>query len=131
MRCSNHEIGCKWFGQLGSLRDHLNDCGFVEVDCLFECNDSPLFKKDLDRHLTSECKMRTYECGYCGERDHYVNIQESHYSDCPEFPLPCPNNCSEVETFKRKLLDEHREICPLEKVGCPFVEEGCDATDLQ
>ena len=41
----------------------------------------------------------------------------------------CPNKCGE-ENIRRRLLDEHREICPLEVIDCPFAEEGCQAKDL-
>ena len=45
----------------------------------------------------------------------------NHYKQCYEYPLDCPNEC-EAENIKRKDMEEHKEICPLEAIVCPFSE---------
>lgn len=154
VKCNNHDKGCKWTGELGALKTHLESdggCGFVVVRCPNRCySDNRITisvqRKDLDRHLTTECSLRQYKCEYCGHEDTYrkmMNIhditdenqyrqisirikqffgfktpQHSHYDICPEFPLSCPNECG-TENIKRKNMDSHRSECPQERVQCP------------
>ena len=86
-------------------------------------------RKDLQHHLKVECKKRPYQCEYCNTRGTYGAITMVHYCTCPEFPVQCPNKCSAKEIRCRKL-DHHRKTCPLEAIGCPFAEEGCEARGL-
>ena len=145
VKCSNHGKGCKWTGELGALKTHLESdkgCGFVEVKCPNWCrrvfNVKLIQRKDLDRHLKSECDCRPYQCEHCGYKDTYHNItgkgkpsaflvwskETSHYDVCPEFPLTCPNICG-AGSIKRKNMNSHRNECPQEPVQCPFAEAGC------
>ena len=141
VRCANRNKGCDWVGELGESKDHLeaqDGCDYVEVECpngctqcrcfIFRCTCRPkrLARKDLQQHLLNECEDRPYQCEYCGIEDKFYKIKTFHYSVCKEFPVCCPNECGE-ENLKLKLLDKHRETCPLEKIGCPFAEEGCVA----
>ena len=78
--CSNHDKGCKWMGELGALKTHLESdkgCGFVEV--------------------------KQYQCEHRGHEDiitgkgtgikYWSNVfwfdmhVTSHCDDCPEFSL--------------------------------------------
>ena len=54
----------------------------------------------------------------------YQIITEIHYNECPNYPLDCPNQCGTME-IKRAEMDQHRSMCPLESVECPFKEAGC------
>ena len=158
VKCSNHGKGCKWTGELGTLKTHLQSdkgCGFVEVQCPNRCSGKVIVRhlfsvqycvksiqrKDLDRHLKTECDLRPYQCEHCGHKDTYHEITGKgcppahtvtmvwrkatfHYGKCPEFPLTCPNNCG-AGNIKRKNMDSHRSECPQEPVQCPFAEAGC------
>ena len=60
IKCSHHGEGCKWTGELGELKTHLeseNGCGFVTIDCPNNCPaiGQILLRKDLTKHLKSEC----------------------------------------------------------------------------
>ena len=136
--CPNKEKGCTWVGELSTQVDHIQShCGYVTVSCPRKCKES-LFRKDLEAHKSHNCLCRAYRCEHCGNRGTYHSITgecgqygpcrrhgDGHYSECPRYPLHCPNNCSETRTFKRKDIPNHRKRCPLEPVDCSFSEVGC------
>ena len=149
--CTYRKVGCEWEGELGDLNVHHNldsdnGCGYVEVECPYsnglqgkakyymECN---IRRKDLVNHMGEECEYRPYTCEHCGHKDTYMAItmgylagpvssarKESHYDQCPEYPLPCPNECG-IQQIKRKDMDDHHKCCPLERLDCPFKDAGC------
>ena len=140
IKCSNKGKGCKWTGELGELKTHLESergCGFVVIQCPNKCNVSyyaTLMRKDIEKHLNSECILRPYQCEHCGFKDTYENITGiyspkirlfmSHYEECPAYPLTCPNRCG-ASGIMRKDINNHRSKCPKELVECPFAEAGC------
>ena len=132
VHCTNHKAGCKWVGEMSSLQTHLDSdsgCGYVEVSCTNRCTFSfakikVMKRKDLARHLEQECLKRRYKCEYCENKSTYEIITRFHYSECPNYPLDCPNKCGTTR-IKRAEIDQHRSKCPLEPVGCPFKEAGC------
>ena len=141
VRCSNSGKGCWWVGELGVLKDHLDakdGCGHVDVKCPNKCSTistdgfviTTVMRKDLQHHLKVECEKRAFQCEHCGKKGTYINIVYLHYGRCLEFPLHCPNKCN-IKNIKRKEVDQHRKECPLEKIGCPFIAEGCEARNLQ
>ncbi len=140
VRCSHHEEGCEWVGELGDLQTHLDSkqgCAYEQVDCPYGCmtldeegqvyafTNARVRRKDLEDHLKNECDQRRYNCKYCGEEDTYKNITDYHYEVCPDFPFDCPNECGVTE-IKQKDLPAHQEQCPLEPEQCPFQEAGCE-----
>lgn len=148
IKCSNHNKGCEWKGELVSLMTHLlsvKGCDFVRVCCPNRCRSKEkgvkaVLRKDLTKHLQS-CDLRQFKCIHCGHRDTYTAIvggrhydmyycgprrftRAVHYDVCPEFPLTCPNKCG-INDIKRKDMSNHRSECPQEPVCCPFAEAGC------
>lgn len=140
--CPNRDKGCRWKDQLGHLEAHRTSesgCDYERIPCPNKCEDSiefdgivfPLsgnkhvYRKDLARHLTTECVNRSYCCEYCHTRDTYQIIVDFHYKQCPEHPVPCPNARCQVRNIKRKQLDDHLKECPEELIECPFAEAGC------
>ena len=152
IRCTHHKAGCGWVGELGGLKRHLeseNGCGYVEVPCPYSEKDysrscNVMRRKDLKTHMLNECMYRPYKCEHCNHEDTYqaitvgtkhnksynwplFHIQPrtlSHYDECPEYPLPCPNKCG-AKNIKRKDMDGHRKSFPLEPLDCPFKDAGC------
>ena len=176
--CTNHREGCGWVGELGGLKSHLDSdkgCGYVEVTCTNKGCGERVSRMDLQTHLQGECYYRPYECEHCGHKDTYTAItgeQEmktlrlsqssllsvpdreshssecpeyplacpnshysecpeyllacpnSHYSECPEYPLACPNRCG-VTGIRRRAMPDHHSSCPLEPLDCPFKDAGC------
>ena len=154
IRCTHHKAGCGWVGELGALKQHLeseNGCGYVNVHCPYSekhwrttqrgtpCN--VMRRKDLKTHMQNRCVYRPYKCEHCDYEDTYQAITgttalkknwwpsalgpRSHYNECPEYPLPCPNKCG-VKKIKRKDMDGHCKSCPLEPLDCPFKDAGCN-----
>ncbi len=145
VRCSHHEEGCEWVGELGDLQTHLNSkqgCKYEKVDCPNGCRSKlekgsscskelRFIRKDLYNHLREECDQRWYKCTYCGKEDTYRNIIHYHYlTSCPNFPLDCPHKCG-ATGIKRKDLPTHRGQCPLEPMPCPFKEAGCETRPVR
>ena len=126
IQCTKHEVGCQWVGKLGSLQTHLNSdegCGYVGVQCKNKCG-TEMKRKELEAHLVEQCPLRTIQCQYCEYENTYQTITAQHYIECPNYPLPCPNNCGTI-SIQRAAMDNHRSLCELEPVECPFQEAGC------
>ena len=138
IRCTNHREGCGWVGELGGLKSHLDSgkgCGYVEVTCTNKGCGERVSRKDLQTHLQEKCYYRSYECEHCGHKDTYTAItgnkerrtffkSKDHYSECPEYPLTCPNRCG-VTGIRRRAMPDHHSSCPLECLDCPFKDAGC------
>ena len=144
IKCTHHEEGCEWRGELGALKTHLesqNGCGYEDVECPNKCELLPgcilvLKRKHLKIHLSHDCYLRPYQCEFCGHKDTYIGITGrviaklpdlgyfGHQATCPEVPLTCPNRCGSKD-IKRNDMDSHRSRCPQERVECPFAEAGC------
>ncbi|XP_019861652.1 PREDICTED: TNF receptor-associated factor 5-like, partial [Amphimedon queenslandica] len=56
VRCTHHNNGCEWVGELRDLKKHTNpvngSCGFVEVKCPFGCPVAYLRKDTIDHEST-------------------------------------------------------------------------------
>ena len=155
LRCTNKERGCKWVGELGALKDHLesdNCCRYhtalptfwVALPTFWGSNRScgeVMERRHLTHHQKNECLYRQYTCQHCGyidtydaiagsgrirNRDSKIRCGRNHYSQCIEYPLDCPNECG-TENIKRKDIKIHRETCPMEPLDCPFQHVGCSA----
>ena len=128
--CLYKKHGCLWVGELGKLDKHLEEgkidgeCKFVLLSCSLSCG-KQIFRCDLGDHLTEECSLRTCTCEYCGYSSTYDVLTTTHYSNCPDYPVVCPNFCSK-EKLKRSSLDHHLLDCPDEVVSCSFNEMGCE-----
>lgn len=151
IKCNNHGKGCKWTGELGTLKTHLNSdkgCGFVFVDCPNKCKSSgaAMLRKQLAEHLESWCPLRPYQCKFCGFKDNYLRITGttvsipdvltvqgavSHYDKCLMYPVDCPNLGCGMYDIQRKDMALHRSVCPWERVNCPFTDAGCEMSDLR
>ena len=126
--CTNLKRGCDWIGELNEIANHLTSsgagCKFEDVCCSVGCGKT-LERQYLTGHVEKECPCRPTNCEYCNTVGEYQFIEGSHKQNCLEYPIPCPNNC-ELENFLRKLLEEHRKVCPLEIVQCEYHSVGCD-----
>ena len=127
IRCTNHREGCGWVGELGGLKSHLDSnegCGYEQVPCTNkECREE-VRRKDLHNHEQEKCNYRCFMCEFCGHKDNYKAITGHHYSECPEYPLACPNRCG-VTGIRRRAMPDHHNSCPLEPLDCPFKNSGC------
>ena len=125
--CSQKKHGCTWVGRLDELTKHLETdsvkgCKYALVSCSLSCG-KQLFRCKLSDHLSNECQLRPYTCKFCNYSSTYEDVTK-HFSSCLEYPLVCPNSCTQEE-FKRLNLDQHLLVCPNEIVLCAFSEMGC------
>ena len=107
-------------------------------------------RRFIAHHKDHECSYRDYTCEYCGKEDTYDAIAGTgriskttptfleavkgllmgsaptgnHYDICDHFPLKCPNECGE-SSIKRKEMETHLEVCPLQPLDCPYNDAGC------
>ena len=154
IRCTNKEKGCKWVGELGALKDHLesdNGCDYVMVTCsntgyevmqmrrptLTRCG-AAMERRLLTHHQKNLCLYRQYKCQYCGYIDTYDAIAGSGKKTNVGLMIGYGGNhysqCTEyplicpnecgAENIKRKDMKIHREICPLEAIVCPFTNHS-------
>ena len=128
--CPYQNEGCEVVTQLGELNIHKDECGFAKVVCSQGCG-RLICRKDLAEHCSNECLKRMIKCKYCGKEDHFETINDEHMTVCDECPVNCPWECNLADGIKRKNLVKHMEICPLEKVQCPFHDAGCDVMVLR
>ena len=131
VKCYECSRGCSWTGPLGDLDNHgSKDCGFKNVNCLNDCG-MEVQRRRLADHLAKRCPKRNFRCKYCGYQDTYELIIREHISECPKYPVSCPNNCT-PNTFVRATLKEHiEEVCPLQQVDCEYKSFGCTIVILR
>ena len=135
--CDYEEVECPNTGYEGACT------GWSVGIRLRECQ-KKMERRFLADHKDHECSYRDYTCEHCGEVDTYDVIAGSgrirktrpstwvwrsintgnHYAKCDHFPLECPNKCGERD-IKRKDMEAHLEVCPLQPLNCPYKEAGC------
>ena len=105
------------------IPNHCSSCPRELIACSFQRCPEKIERRYMKNHRET-CSHRPYECEHCGFRETYDFITRFHYNECPEYPLPCPNQCN-ARNIKRKKLSKHRKFCPLEPLDCPFKDAGC------
>ena len=121
IHCTNKK--CIWKGSLQDIEKHLSTCAFQIVECSNKCG-TQLKQSNLENHLVYKCPKRIVSCVYCHKEDEYQIINGDHNNECPDYPLPCPNNGCEKK-INQRLMIEHRDICPKEEVECQYSKIGC------
>ena len=128
--CVYVEEGCKWIGDLSKLEQHLaivdikGECQFVIVKCTVseQCKVT-VTRKSIADHTKGYCQYRQFKCKHCNYQT-YLVVTKEHFHQCPNYPVPCPNNCS-TNTYLRGELGTHLASCPEQEVDCTFSEIGC------
>ena len=98
--------------------------------CPLGCRDekgevSRVERRGVETHRTC-CPMRTVKCEYCSVSVKACDMN-GHLEVCEEFPIPCPNKCSEEFRVKRKDKSIHlSQECPLQETECPYSQYGCE-----
>ena len=134
--CPNQSQGCEETMKLEELQSHLatnnpNGCGYVSIECPNkDCSES-LLRKDLAHHYKSTCEKRKVLCKHCSKEGPYYFMVKWHMRECPGYPVHCPKNCGTTRSLRRKDLEKHKNVCPLESVPCPYQEVGCSEEMLR
>ena len=122
--------GCDWTNELSELLHHLEECELFPVACPLGCRDekgevSRVERREVETHRTC-CPMRTVKCEYCSVSVKAC-VMDEHLEVCEEFPIPCPNKCSEKFLVKRRDKSIHlSQECPLQETECPYSQYGCE-----
>ena len=126
VRCQLHKEGCKWTGELRDHQSHHDPdkrkCDYILLPCSFGCGET-IRSGDIREHLKSSCTKRQMNCQYCSYCSSYDIVTAKHLPICLQVPVTCPNNCKEVG-LKRKQLQAHIDVCPLQVISCPFTSAG-------
>jgi len=124
--CTNKGRGCEWQGEVNYIDNHLGSCEYEDVLCTSGCS-RIIQRRDLTKHVETECPCRKVNCQYCQLGGECQFIEGKHKEDCVNFPLTCPNKCGEGGgCISRKDLHEHRSKCPLEVINCEYQTMGCE-----
>ena len=137
MKCSNVDRECEWEGTVGTLEEHVATCEFTLLPCPNKCKDDDkdeiahLMRKDLEKHLETQCPQRHSKCQQCGEITTFVDIAtQLHDKTCKRKILPCPNtDCT--ETMPREDRKGHLEKCGYAEVPCKYQRLGCKVSMLR
>ena len=123
--------GCKWEGELGSLKQHLSadsttgQCEYVSVDCPNSCGER-VQRRNLEEHKSQHCPLRSFTCQYCNYEATYQDVTKKHWQVCKKYPVECPNGCGEKEIELQHLKEHLEKTCPLEVIECNFSFAGCE-----
>jgi TNF receptor-associated factor 4 len=127
--CKNEDKGCDWSGALESYETHEEECGWEEVVCPnFGCHEK-ILKRFIEEHLSVSCPRRKEKCSVCLEMVAYEDMP-SHPDRCPNVEVECSNLSCSVKLFRGEL-EVHQNICPKQKISCPYSEAGCSAEILR
>ena len=125
VNCTNK--GCEWKGELKYLLVHLNkgkregQCQYEVVTCVHSGCELKKQRQYLVKHEKNECNQRIVFCSYCKFRGTCQFIVNEHFSKCPQYPVPCPNECGCLDEMPRCDIQTHlSEECPLQSVECEF-----------
>ena len=123
-QCPDYPLPCANNGCEGKIKqclmtEHRTVCLYEMVRCSnrcgFECKRNELYK-----HLHNTCPKRIVSCPLCQSKAEHRSITGVHLTQCPDYPIPCPNNGCEKKT-KRCLMTQHRYTCPKEEVDCQYM----------
>ena len=128
VKCPNSSEGCEWQGELGDAEEHLQKtCQHQKLDCPNGCGAEKMEYTQLQKHSRYRCPNRSYKCPHCDHRGVYKDVTTTHYTNCEDFPLPCPAGCGLRRKRKRKNMESHLSTqCPEEYILCKYRMFGCD-----
>ena len=122
-QCPGYPIPCPNDGCEKNIKrclvtQHRDVCPHEMVMCSNGCG-FELKRHKLEIHLHNTCPKRIVSCPHCQRRGEHRSITGFHLTQCPDYPIPCPNNGCERK-IKRWLMTLHRYTCPKEEVDCQY-----------
>lgn len=125
IRCNLHKEGCGWVAELSQREAHIPTCLFVTVPCSNQCGEW-IRRKDVEDHLSKECKLRDVTCPHCHEVMKFPDLNHHEEESCQYVPKPCSNGCKKM--VRGKDIAHHEKKCPCATVTCP---NDCSAEFLR
>ena len=130
--CPHHKRGCKWSGEMSTVKSHLHaaqGCPYEAVLCVNKCGQT-MMRRDIKEHLTKHCMLRRVRCQYCNHENTFQVVTGTHYGVCPSYPVKCSYNCN-TKGIKRSELNKHEQTCGMKPTICPFTNAGCKTPLVQ
>ena len=94
-----------WQGVVSSVSDYLlKNCGFRTLDCPRGCGLS-IQRQRIFWHVENGCMHRIVNCPHCLTAGEHHFIIGKHKDNCPNFLLPCPNNCLSSKMPPRSITN--------------------------
>ncbi len=112
--------------ELIDVEDHLtsdNGCPDLVVECGNKCGHKER-RATVKKHMTNKCRLRQEKCRYCPLVSAHEQVTGDHLSQCPNYPLECPNECG-AGGLTRSTVVAHLELCPMQCVECDYEQFGC------
>ena len=136
MKCAKAYKGCKWKGEFGKMKEHLNPeptvgrqlegCQFYKVHCL-HCKEL-VQRARVKEHQTKDCLKRPFTCEYCKEHTAaYEDVKKNHEAKCGQLQISCPKGCGQKILSK----DAYTHPCPEDIIDCEFKFAGCQKRVLR
>ena len=126
--CTMKDRGCDWRAKLEHLEAHLDintgECEYIDIECPNKCKQA-VQKCEMTKHLTNDCPKRDFYCQHCNFRATHEVVCDTHWPECKNYPVQCPNACM-VGAVERGDLDDHLKQCSLQEVECEFSYAGCN-----
>ncbi|KAM9994018.1 hypothetical protein ACTFIZ_011973 [Dictyostelium cf. discoideum] len=119
----DEENGCKEIINVDQLDSHIKNCKFKFVECSHNGCYEILRLNSLEEH-ENQCGFKLVKCEYCGCDDTIQKELENHHTECPKFPIDCPQSCSVI--IERDQIKSHIENdCNNSTIPCKYYEHGC------
>lgn len=129
VRCVHESKGCTWNGSLSNLSHHIDlmkgDCEYITVSCTY-CGQELSLNKLSDHKV--DCPRRPFSCKFCNYQGIYEDMPSVHWPTCDGYPIPCPNECGQMDMPRRDISRHLEEECPKRPIECDFKFAGCHAT---
>lgn len=124
--CVKRIVTCDFCGKDFSgeqMEEHEGACPLEPVFCENKCG-AKMLRKYIDRHCEGDCPKKATKCSHCG-KDFSYDILQTHYGNCPRYPIGCPNRCDALKIAREDLEVHLKEQCKSALVSCPYKEAGC------
>ena len=129
VKCTYHENGCQWVGELSSLDEHLDlsrrmSRGRFSTHLLCKYCNGSYQRRHVEAH-ESKCLKRPIICEYCNVFQCLSHEIAKHLEECGHYPVICPKGCG--ATITRISLNKHvKNWCSFTIVECEYAYAGCD-----
>ncbi|KAI6652581.1 Tumor necrosis factor receptor-associated factor 6 [Oopsacas minuta] len=124
VRCPLSKRLCEWEGELSSLANHLNECECFMIRCPNSGCESVVKRTNFNLH-NEVCPNALIRCTWCDMKLKQLNYDTHVTSNCPLYPVNCPNGCDVEEMDRKDLILHIQNECTKAKVNCQYREFGC------
>lgn len=125
--CDTWSGKCEWIGDFSEIENHQTTCGFEIISCNNNDCKERFLRQESTQHAET-CQYRMKSCNWCHLDMQFRHI-DNHSIHCDLRPVPCPNNCKDINNnqviVSFQSLPSHLLECPLQPVPCKYAAYGC------